>query len=171
MPYVKISDPNIIDVAAWHQVINVVNQHSDSINAITNNFGVQGSGVVNWNSDNDIVHEYTPGSQKMLYGRNKIDTSTADNTVGNHTYYIDIDFYDETTGAGAFSGMPIVTSTISFKSTTTPPPTASANIVCTLLAITNEGFRVRVTNARSTTSNPIPLLGVFYVNWTAIGPK
>ena len=38
MAYIKISDPNIIDLSAWHQVINVVNQHSDSITAITNNF-------------------------------------------------------------------------------------------------------------------------------------
>ena len=39
MPYVKISDPSIIDLAAWHNVITVVNQHDDLLTAITNNYG------------------------------------------------------------------------------------------------------------------------------------
>ena len=43
MSYVKISDPAVIDLAAWHQVISVVNQHSDTITAITNNFGANQS--------------------------------------------------------------------------------------------------------------------------------
>ena len=43
MAYVKISDPNIIDIAAWQQMVNVVNQHTDSITAITNNFNGVGS--------------------------------------------------------------------------------------------------------------------------------
>ena len=51
MPYVKISDPNIIDLAAWHQVINVINQHSDTLSAITNNFGIQGTTVTDWNGE------------------------------------------------------------------------------------------------------------------------
>jgi hypothetical protein len=171
MPYVKISDPNIIDVAAWHQVINVVNQHSDSINAITNNFGVQGSGVVNWNGENDVVHEFTPGSQKMLYGRNKLDTADMESTTGDHTFYFDVDFADPVSGTGSFSARPIVTATISFGSTVTPPPVTNANIVCTIMAITKDNFRVRVTAANSLVSKVVKLTGFFYVNWTAIGPK
>ena len=73
MPYVKISDPNIIDLAAWNQLINVVNQHSDSINSITNNFGTTGTGSIDWNADNAYAaREFTAGSEKIVYGRIKI---------------------------------------------------------------------------------------------------
>lgn len=171
MPYVKISDPNIIDVAAWQQVINVVNQHSDSINAITNNFGVQGSGIVNWNSDNDVVHEYTPGSQKMLYGRTRLDTTTMESRDGDHLFWFDIDFQDYVTGTGSFSARPIITATISTGNDTDTPSLTNAHAICTVVKATKDGFRVRLVDARSTTTKVVKLTGYFYVNWTAIGPK
>lgn len=171
MPYVKISDPNIIDVAAWHQVINVVNQHSDSINAITNNFGVQGTGIVNWNSDNDVVHEYTAGSQKMLYGRTKLDTATMDSRDNKHMFWLDIDFQDYVTGAGSFSARPIITASISTGNDATPPGLNNSHAICTVVKATKDGFRIRLVDARSTTTKPVPLVNYFYLNWTAIGPK
>ena len=178
MPYVKISDPNTIDLSAWHQVINVINQHSDAINAITNNFGMQGSGAIDWNAATDITHEYTPGSQKILYGKVKINTqdtdpnSGANPTTGSHVFYGNVDFADATTGSKPFKARPIVTVTAQFGSQEdSPPPVTSANVVCTVIAVTENKFTYRVTNARSTTTNPIPLTGYFYLNWTAIGPK
>ena len=104
MAYIKISDPNVIDLAAWQQVINVVNQHSDSITAITNNFGIQGTGETNWNGESDLSHEYDPGSQKIVYGKNKFDptssqiTSTLASNNVKYVYYGSVVFADEVSG-------------------------------------------------------------------------
>lgn len=171
MPYVKISDPNIIDLSAWHQVINVVNQHSDSLNAITNNFGVQGSGAVDVNSTPVYALEYNPGAFKMLYGRTKINTADASHTTGKHMFYIDVDFSDSTSGTTGFSARPIITATAYFGSTVTPPPVTDANIAVTVIAANTDGFTVRVVDTRSTPTNPVELTGYFYINWTAIGPR
>lgn len=172
MPYVKISDPNIIDLGAWQQVVNVVNQHSDSINSITNNFGVQGSGTMEWNSANNVVNEYNAGPQKILSGKTKLDTTIASSTTGDHMFYIDIDFVNGETGTTAFSAKPIITATVTFGSTANnPPSTTNANVVCTVIAVEQDKFTVRLVNARSTTAVPVKLTGNFYINWMAIGPK
>lgn len=172
MPYIKISDPNIIDLAAWHQVINVINQHSDSITAITNNFGAQGSGNTDWNGASDIAHEYDPGSQKIVYGKTKIVIDNTSSTTGDHMYYADIDLVNAVSGSTAFSAKPIITATATFGSTANnPPPTSNANIVCTVVAVQEDQFTIRLVNARSTTTTPVKLTGTFYISWMAIGPR
>jgi len=173
MPFVKISDPNIIDLAAWHQVINVVNQHTDSINSITNNFGVQGSGTVDWNSDANVVHEYNPGPQKMLYGREKIVVGDATDLYGNQIVYGDISFVDGTSGTTAFSARPIVTGTIQFgHSSITALDDTLHNIVFNIYAVTSDKFSFRITRANSTnTTNKLNANSSFYLNWQATGPK
>lgn len=170
MPFVKISDPKIIDLAAWHQVINVVNQHTDSINAITNNFGVQSPGQVDWNSDNNVVHEYNPGTEKVLYGRFTIDTATASYKNNKQFFYGTIPFVDDYTTV--FSERPIVTATIQFGHSDIDALMATNhNPIVTLFAVTPEGFSYRVTRATSTPNNPVPLTGKFYISWQALGPK
>jgi len=176
MPYIKISDPNIIDLAAWHQVINVINQHSDSLTAITNNFGAQGSGSTDWNGANDIAHQYDSGSQKIIYGRTRVDSSMG-SVSNDHMMYLTIDLVDNVSGTTTFSAKPIITATASFGSQDDPPPTSGGreNVICTISAIKDDSFIVRLVNARSTTGNPVPLFTTtsqyFYVNWMAIGPK
>ena len=168
MPYVKISDPNIIDLAAWHQLINVVNQHSDSINTITNNFGVVGTGVPDWNSEDAVGHEFNSGSEKILYGRTKIFFSgdnAALNTGG--IYHGTIDYGDEATGATSFSAKPIVTVTIQFGSTIFF--SANHNLVVTVNNITKDTFDYRL--AQATASPSAISSGWCYINWQAIGPK
>jgi hypothetical protein len=173
MPYVKISDPSIIDLAAWHQVINVVNQHSDSINAITNNFGVQGSGTVDWNADNDVAHEFSSGPQKMLYGRTKINTANNSSYKNNKQFfYGDVNFVDQTSGTTAFSAKPVVTGTIQFGHTSIDAlDDTDHNIIVTIYGVTESKFSYRVTRAISTDTKPEPLTGYFYLNWHAMGPK
>lgn len=172
MPFVKISDPNIIDLAAWHQVINVVNQHTDSINAITNNFGVQGSGTVDWNADNDVAHEFSSGPQKMLYGRTKINTADASYVHNKQIFYGDIPFVDSTSGTTAFSAKPVVTATLQFGHTSINAlDDTNHNPIVTIFAVTESQFSFRVTRATSTNSTPVPLTGYFYLNWHAMGPK
>jgi hypothetical protein len=173
MAYIKISDPNVIDLAAWQQVINVVNQHSDSISAITNNFGSQGTGETNWNTGTDISHEYDPGSQKVVYGKNKFDPASDEidfEVAANNAKYIyhgNVVFADEVSGASSFDATPIVTATISL----TQSVTANVNIILTVTQVTQDGFKYRVTNSRSTSAVGIPIVGAFFINWMAIGPK
>lgn len=175
MAYIKISDPNIIDLAAWQQVINVVNQHSDSITAITNNFGTQGTGETNWNGTSDLSHEYDPGSQKIIYGKNKFVTadvttffSSSDNK--KHVYYGEVVFADEVSGSTSFDASPIVTASL-YSSNQTASTTA-ANLIVTVQAVTEAGFIYRVMDARSTVAAGVPIVATqFYINWMAIGPK
>ena len=175
MSYIKISDPNIIDLAAWHQVINVINQHSDSITAITNNFGAQGTGVTSWDGDADIFHQYDPGSQKILYGRTRVDVvDTPGYTAAAHTtdkdiFYGDIVFKDDASGTTSFNGRPIVTATVQFGNETISR--TDAGIVCTTYNQQATGFSYRVRDAKSDVGSVIELAGHFYINWMAIGPK
>jgi hypothetical protein len=172
MPYIKISDPNTIDLASWQQVVNVVNQHSDSINSITNNFGVQNTNNPEWNggsSSPDFSYEYEPSSQKILYGRTKIDTTTADSTAGDHMFYAEISFAGG--GAASFSARPIITATARFGNEV-ETSTTNANVVVTVIDVTPDSFFVRLVNARSVSNGTIvPLTSFFYINWIAIGPK
>jgi hypothetical protein len=172
MPYIKISDPNTIDLSSWQQVVNVVNQHSDSINSITNNFGVQNTNTPNWNggsSTPDFSYEYEPSSQKIIYGRTKIDTTTADSTAGDHMFYQNISFAGG--GAASFAGKPIITATARFGNEE-ETSTTNANVVVTVIDVTPASFFVRLVNARSVSNGTIvPLTNFFYINWIAIGPK
>lgn len=172
MPFVKISDPNIIDLAAWHQVINVVNQHTDSINAITNNFGVKNAGAIEWNADNDVVHEYNPGTEKILYGRIKIDTtSTGTSNINNkQIFYGTVPFVDNY--STAFSGKPIVIATPnSGRTSINTAGSENHNPIVTLFGINQYEFSYRVTRAISTPTTPQILTGNIYISWQAIGPK
>jgi hypothetical protein len=171
MPYIKISDPNTIDLASWQQVVNVVNQHSDSINSITNNFGVQNTNNPQWDggsSSPDFSYEYEPSSQKILYGRTKIDVATASSTLDDHMFYAEISFAGG--GAASFSARPIITATARFGNND-ETSTTNANVVVTVIDVTEDRFFVRLVNARSTTDDAIPLVSFFYINWIAIGPK
>jgi hypothetical protein len=174
MPYVKISDPNVIDLAAWHQVINVVNQHSDSISSITNNLGGESPETVDWNGENNFVHEFDPGSQKILYGRYKLDTAALSSTEpDDQIFYGDIPFTSN--GVGAFAARPIVTATIQFgHSSISALDDKSHDIIFNLFHVTDTQFSFRVTRAISEpdgTNPPDPLTGSFYLNWVATGPK
>lgn len=174
MPYVKISDPNVIDLAAWHQVINVVNQHSDSLSSITNNLGGDSPEPVDWNGANDYVHEFDPGAQKILYGRSKIDIEDLTSTEPDgQIFYGDIDF--TANNNFAFKGRPIVTATIQFgHSTIGALDDTNHNVIFNIFAVTDSKFSYRVTRAISEPDGvnpPDPLTGYFYLNWVATGPK
>lgn len=174
MPFVKISDPNIIDLAAWQQVINVVNQHTDSINAITNNFGVSASatGPVDWNGDNDVVHEFNSGTEKILYGRFKVDMATVsappefEDQLVNGT----IPFVDD--GTTVFSARPIVNATVQFgHDSINKLQDKNYNAIVHVFAVTSEKFEYRISRAVIKETNPEELTGSFYISWQAIGPK
>jgi hypothetical protein len=185
MPYIKISDPNIIDLSAWHQVINVINQHSDTLSAITNNYGLLSTGTTNWNGETEIYEEFNPGSQKMLYGRVTINTTGNSKDLmleTNRMFYQEIDFDNgATTGVAAFSAKPIVVVTASIAGTPPTMTARNAGLVCTVTETNPESFTVRIVKAKelplaaadesgSTATDPKPTR-TFYINWIAIGPK
>jgi len=174
MPYIKISDPNIIDLAAWHQVINVVNQHSDSITAISNNFGAQGTGYTDWNGGTNISQQYDPGSTKIIFGKYKVDTATGGASFlpsNKHMYYVTIPFANESTAVKSFDATPIITATAQFGSTSVN--TNNTNVIVTVQDVTKEDFIARVVDSRSYESGGTvrPLTSSFFINWMAIGPK
>lgn len=180
MPYVKISDPNIIDLAAWHQVINVINQHSDTLSAITNNFGIKGTTVTDWNGETEIYEEFNSGSQKILYGKIVIDTRAGSaqdlNTNNYRMFYQTIDFDNAPTGTASFKAKPVITASISLPGSTVTSD-RNVGLICTVIAVTQTSFTVRVINAReltaetgTTIADPKPIQ-TFQINWIAIGPK
>jgi hypothetical protein len=180
MSYVKISDPAVIDLAAWHQVISVVNQHSDTITAITNNFGAKGSGTTDYSSDL-YAHEFNSASQKILFGR-----ASAYNSVSGHTttsssgpdWYATVSFVDSTAGTTGFSGLPVVTATV-WSGNASPGSVSQANhdIIISVfnVGLTSFSYRlyrsISVTNTSNVTTTAVPITGTVYINWTAIGPR
>ena len=178
MAYVKISDPQVIDLAAWQQVINVVNQHSDSIDSVTNNLGSAAPTGIDYNGSSGFVNQFDPGSQKMLYGKVKLVPNEMSYISNRQIYYGDIDFVDES-GTTAFSANPIVTGTIQF---------GHANIgdindnhydfIFNIFGVTTSKFSFRINRAiaqpdntnASTRPDPIEATS-FYLNWAATGPK
>lgn len=180
MPYVKISDPNIIDLTAWQQVINVINQHSDTLSAITNNFGLQGSGTTDWNGETEIYEEFNAGSQKILYGKFVIDTRAGNNkdssTNNDRMFYREIDFDNGNTGTASFSAKPVITVSASLPGSDNTTD-RNVGLTCTVIAVTDKKFSVRIVNTReltaelgSTVADPKPVY-YFHINWIAIGPK
>jgi len=161
MAYVKISDPNIIDLAAWHQVINVVNQHTDSINAITNNFGTAGN--IDWTSSN-YSHKYDPGSQNIIFGRA---ISTSGDTPSSNIYYNTVTYANPTTGVNAFSATPIVTATVFSGNTSGTVSTANDDIAISVYNVNATSFSYRLFRTGTTKA----ITGTVYINWVAIGPS
>jgi hypothetical protein len=161
MSYIKISDPNIIDLAAWHQVINVVNQHSDSITSMTNNFGL--SSTVDWTSA-ALSHQFDPASQNIIFGRAK---STSSDTPTSNIYYNTVTFADGTTGVSSFSAAPIVNATVYSGNTSGSVSTSNDDIAISVYNVNATGFSYRIFRTGSTKA----ISGTVYVNWMAIGPK
>jgi hypothetical protein len=164
MSYVKVSDPSIIDLSAWQQVISVVNEHSDSISALTNNFGTSTSS--DW-SKSDVAHLYDPANQIIMTGRASVATATASNN-GNGLYYGTVNL-----DAASFASVPIVTATVNMGTPGNGGAVATANpdIVVIVYSVNTTSFSWRLMRANGSTVATKTLSGNFYINWTAIGPK
>lgn len=174
MGYVKITDPNIIDITAWQQVINTLNQHSDSITALTNNFAGAGFPTDYGQSQFSVV--YDPGSQAIVYG--KVTLVVAENGgVGSGstsgcqysagTYYGTASFSDSTGALFQYSQNPMVTATLQAGGTATPPSNSFSTAIITVSNITTAGFSWRVTGITASKTGPLTLP----INWIAVGPR
>jgi hypothetical protein len=176
MPYVKISDPQIIDLAAWQSVINVVNAHDDSILSLTNNIGSGTAPSIDYNGESDFVNTFNPGTQKILYGRTKVlmsEMSVAPDSEGQ-VFYKTLDFGQD--GSSAFNARPIMTASIQFGHASIEVlKDTNYDIMFSLFNINSSSFSFRInrtiaTPNQTTGKASIPT-GFFYLNWSALGPR
>lgn len=163
MAYVQISDPAIIDLAAWHQVINVVNQHSDSIAALSNNFGMSWSANYdddNWSSPFDF------GSCMIEFGRVKILASQIQAETLNG---IEVGYAEEVVNfnSGSFSNNPVITATVYTGASSGYKDSTDINI--SIKTLGPDSFTVTAVFAGQQDPQDTPK--AFYINWIAIGPK
>lgn len=155
MPYIKISDPNIVDISAWHQVISVVNQLTDSVAALTNDFGI--AYEPDYTSDAEYSVQYDNSSQKIIYGVIKMNST---NEETNNVYHESVQFQN------AFSSRPVITATV-FSGNQSGTLTQLPDVIVSVYSVDNEGFNIKLKRADGSALNS---QGVF-INWIAIGPR
>ena len=163
MSYIKISDPAIMDLAGMHQIINVVNQHSDYLNVLINKFGTNSNPV--WVDDN-VAATHDIATQQIIYGKATISaTSKTDSSIYNSTakcYFKTVSFASGVT----FSSPPFVIASLADPGTSFSGNNADA--IISTYHITNSGFGVRVKRAGTTATYDGSSL---VINWVAIGPR
>jgi hypothetical protein len=176
MGYIKISDPNIIDLNAVHNIINVVNQHSDTLNTLTNNFGAANTTTAantTWSAA-DLSHLYDAGNQMIIYGRASFDSSaTATSTTvptNGHVYHKTVTFSTSTNGVPAFTtSTPMVFATANTGNTTAGGiSTTFPDAIVHIYNITASTFDIRLFLS---SGQNITGAQKVYVNWMALGPK
>mgnify|MGYP003330366914 CR=1 FL=1 len=170
MGYVKISDPNIIDLNAIHNIINIVNQHSDTLNSLTNNLG-QSNATPQTYTGADVEVLFDNASQMIIYGRTQFtstDASTTTTLNGKtvYLYYQTVTFSDSQKGIPAFTtAAPIVTASLnvgSYPTVGTTFPDAQVNVY----SLTSTSFKLRLV-----TQTQLQSTNTLFANWIAIGPK
>ena len=180
MPDVKISDPQIIDLAAWQSVINVVNAHDDSILSLTNNIGSGTPTSIDYNGDADFVNTFNPGTQKILYGRTKVlmsEMTTVPDSEGQIVYKT-VEFNQD--GSSVFNARPMITASIQFGHTSIDAlKDKNYDVMFSLFNINASSFSFRINRAIATPDQEnaskraavIPANNTFFLNWSALGPR
>jgi len=159
MAYIKISDPKIIDLSTINQIVNVVNQHSDNISALTNNYGNVYSGSST--SGASTEYQYDMASQQIIYGQTKFNPSSQGFTFNGtlFTYTMPVTFIGQ-----PFSASPFIVAQAQVSS-------SSANyldIIVNVRDVTPSSFNIVLRHAAK---NSDWLTGTVNVNWVAIGHK
>lgn len=84
MAYVKISDPAIVDLATMQQIISVVNNHTEYLNALVNKFGATYN--PDWTAD-DVQANFDIATSSVIYGKASLSPDDDDTTPGGTKYY------------------------------------------------------------------------------------
>jgi hypothetical protein len=167
MGYVKISDPNIIDLNAMHNIINVVNQHSDTLNTLTNNVG-QANATPQTYTGNEIDVLFDSSSQMIIYGRAQF-TSADDHITYKTTgriYHQQVNFSNDTKGIPSFTtSSPIILVSIHTANSADVSSTF-ADATANVYSPSASSFKIRLVMAEAIGANQ-----TVYVNWVALGPK
>lgn len=169
MGYVKISDPNIIDLNAIHNIINIVNQHSDTLNGLTNNVGAIPAGSTTYNTE-DSQHLFDTSNQKVIYGRTVFDSSSThinSTSPSGKVYSVDVNYTQGSNSLSQFStGNPMVFLTIHTGNTSSGVSSTFADARVNVFNVTSSSFKIRLFMAETIGSGQ-----KIYVNWMVIGPK
>jgi hypothetical protein len=161
MSYVKISDAAIMDLAGVQQIINVVNQHSDLLNALINRFGT----IVtpDWTSESAEAI-YDPATHNIAFGKAAIKSADeADAPIGKKYYYKLIPF-----SAGvSFSSPPFITLALDNSQGSL---SGQLDFILSVTDVTTTDFTIRAArsgfyNNKQTIDNQIQ------INWIALGPR
>ena len=161
MSYVKISDPAILDLAGVQQIINVVNQHSDYLNALINRFGV--ITMPDYEGD-DTDGQFDSATNTIAFGKRTIKSNDDDTTPGGKTFYKDT----VTFGSGTtFSQKPFIALTLDNSDGS---ESGQLDFMLSVHNVSTTGFTIRAArsgfyNNKETIDNNIK------VNWIAIGPR
>lgn len=159
----QINNPNVLDLSEWQKVITEVNNLSRRIDAITNKYGSGTTDSALWTTA-DFNKEFNIGTQKIIFGKQKIDTTDVTIKTGNFLHeYVS---FAQSPGVVVFSSTPIVTATIQFSKKTLP--TNNTNAIISIYNVSKDGFDYRISNPPAATSD---WGGFFYVNYIAIGPQ
>lgn len=163
MSYIKISDPAIMDLAGMHQIINVVNQHTDYLNVLVNKFGTNANPV--WVDDN-VAATHDIATQQIIYGKATISaTSKTDSSIyssANKCYYKVVNFAPGV----VFSSNPFITATLTDGGNSLNANNSDA--IVTVYNITKSGFSLRVSRTGTTKTYDGSSLAI---NWIAMGPR
>lgn len=160
MSYVKISDPAIMDLAGIQQIISVVNQHSDLLNALINRFGT--TIVPDFNAQ-ETTGLYDAASTTIAFGKVEADNDTEVEINTKKMYLYTYQFPQGIT----FSEKPLVVLTLDNSDGSQKN---QADIILSLHGVTTTGFTIRFLrsgfyNEKYTIDNSVK------VNWIAIGPR
>lgn len=161
MTWVKVPDPNIIDLAAWQSLISTVNQHGDSLASILNEYSVGWTPTTE--PDGGWKAIYDIGTQKIEYGKVKLSYASnlnASTQAGKYAYIEEVVF------PAAFSETPAII--VSNSSSNTDGSTYASTWIVTTFDHSQTGFKVRLT-----ASDNSELTGNWNIlaSWIAIGPN
>jgi len=162
MAYIKISDPAIVDLSAIQQIISVVNNHSDYLNALINKFGATYD--TDWNSD-DFQANFDIATSNIIYGKVTI---TPEDSVGSGSskYYAKEFTFD--TGI-TFATTPNVILT---HNNTDGTQGGQLDIVVSLHNCTTSGFTARAYRSRTSgTPDAKTISGNVEINFIAFGRR
>lgn len=159
MGYVKISDPAIVDLGTMQQIISVVNNHTEYLNALVNKFGATSSPDFTLP---DVQGNFDIANSNVIYGKASLDPDTDSTTTSGGTKY-----YRKTvtfnTGI-AFSSIPNVILT---HNNTDGDVDGQLDVIVSLHNCTTNGFTLRA--FRSGTNKNI--VSNIEVNFIAFGRR
>lgn len=161
MSYVKIADPKIIDLPTVHQIINTVNSHTETLSAITNNFGNIYGGAIKIGATTQ--YQFDLSSQQIVYGNTAInkDADTYAYTGYSHTVIVTL--------SPSFKTNPMIVAQASVLSGTM---TGYVDVIVDVTNIGPSTFKIHLRHAGLTgTAQQNWLSGTVNVNWIAIGNK
>lgn len=160
MAYVKIDNPEIIDLAGIQAIINVINDHSDYLNVLVNKFGADY--VPDWLADDNQAN-FDIATTNIVFGQVKIKPTSAFDEINSDgdKYYAAA--YDFETGV-SFSKTPKV---IVSHDNSDGSAGGQLDIIVSTHNVSTSGFTVRVFKP----SGDGEISNNVIVNFIAIGPR